>query len=416
MKPSEYNLFDYNENSGSTIYNTITGAVISLNENYTRQYVNKCFSDKDFSENMKRGGFIIPDDVDEKEYILSLSSSLRNENSDDYGFTIAPTMSCNFRCPYCFEEGHKYNTMTQDVINKTIEYINDKTEKAKSIYISWYGGEPLLRPDIIGNITKGINREGKQYQAAIVTNGYFLDKEMAIFLKEHNVTHAQVTVDGPPDIHNRRRCLPDGSDTFFKILKNVLEASGYLRISIRVNIDKTNLTRTDEILDYLDQFGMQRKVSLYLAAVDDINGCCNKECLMEREFSEIEAEFYQKNSERGYTYTRLPFFNPGICGAVNKSVCVIDPLGDLYKCWNEIGIKSKSYGSIFSKKTNDNLDKWENYNPIKSAECDACKFLPICMGGCPYKSLNSPGIGCMTTKYNYRKFIDIIKKEKTRNR
>ena len=118
--------------------------------------------------------------------------------------------------------------MTQDVINKTIEYINDKTEKAKSIYISWYGGEPLLRPDIIGNITKGINREGKQYQAAIVTNGYFLDKEMAIFLKEHNVTHAQVTVDGPPDIHNRRRCLPDGSDTFFKILKNVLEASGYL--------------------------------------------------------------------------------------------------------------------------------------------------------------------------------------------
>lgn len=79
-------------------------------------------------------------------------------------------------------------------------------------------------------------------------------------------------------------------------------------------------------------------------------------------------------------------------------------------------IHSKSYGSIFSKKTNDNLDKWENYNPIKSAECDACKFLPICMGGCPYKSLNSPGIGCMTTKYNYRKFIDIIKKEKTRNR
>ena len=77
MKPSEYNLFDYNENSGSTIYNTITGAVISLNENYTRQYVNKCYSDKDFSENMKRGGFIIPDDVDEKEYILSLSSSLR---------------------------------------------------------------------------------------------------------------------------------------------------------------------------------------------------------------------------------------------------------------------------------------------------------------------------------------------------
>ena len=104
---------------------------------------------------------------------------------------------------------------------------------------------------------------------------------MAIFLKEQNVTHAQVTVDGPPDIHNKRRCLPDGSDTFFKILKNISEASDFIRISIRVNIDKTNLTRADEILEYLDQFGMQRKVSLYLAAVDDINGCCNKECLME---------------------------------------------------------------------------------------------------------------------------------------
>ena len=202
MKPSEYNLFDHNENGGSTIYNTITGAVISLNEKYTRQYMNRCYSDNDFSENMKRGGFIVPDDIDEKEYILSLSNRLRNGNSDDYGFTIAPTISCNFRCPYCFEEGHKYNTMTQDVVIKTIEFINKKTEKAKSIHVSWYGGEPLLRPDIIGSITKEINREGKHYQAAIVTNGYFLDKKMAIFLKEQNVTHAQVTVDGPPDIHN----------------------------------------------------------------------------------------------------------------------------------------------------------------------------------------------------------------------
>ena len=100
MKPSEYNLFDHNENGGSTIYNTITGAVISLNEKYTRQYMNRCYSDNDFSENMKRGGFIVPDDIDEKEYILSLSNRLRNGNSDDYGFTIAPTMSCNFRCPY----------------------------------------------------------------------------------------------------------------------------------------------------------------------------------------------------------------------------------------------------------------------------------------------------------------------------
>jgi uncharacterized protein len=411
MKQSMYNIVE-KVDDGCIIYNTFTGGIIHLNNQYENKFLDTNDSDEHFIENMLRGGFWVADDVEEFSRVAEISRLARNQLNQQ-GFTIAPTMACNFRCPYCFEDGRRYNTMSREIAEKTTTFINNATSSNESLVISWYGGEPLLQPQLIESITKGIDNWSDRLSASIITNGFFLDERMAEFLKSYNVRHAQVTIDGPPDIHNSRRCLPNGNDTFFVILKNIAQSCDYMSISIRINLDKTNLNRADEIFEYLDDFDLCGKVSLYLATVDDINDSIPSSiCLASHEFSDFEADFYSRNLRKGYTYIHLPSFNPSICGAVSKSMCVIDPSGNLYKCWNEVNDVTKSYGSVLYPETNNNLSLWQEYDFLQYDECNECKFLPICMGGCPYHAIVSNKKNCVTAKYNYKQMLCLMKRIK----
>lgn len=323
MKHSCFNVCTYNHD-GMVIYNTMTGAVIALNQYYSRMYQDIYLADSDFATNMQKGGFFVDDQKDEVAELLQISTYAR-ENLTSRSYTIAPTLSCNFRCPYCFEDGHRYNTMTDAVIDKTIAFINNDVQEAEAVSIAWYGGEPLLCPEIIQRITENIHVKDGGFTASVITNGYFLDRKMAEFLQRQKVGYAQVTVDGPPDIHNARRRLPNGQDTFHRILSNVAEANDYLKINLRVNVDASNRDRIDEIFDFLDNYGLRGKVQLYLAAVENIHGSCNNgTCLEDHEFSAFEASFYERNVDRGYSFIYLPCFNPTICGAVTKTTMFMD--------------------------------------------------------------------------------------------
>jgi len=89
------------------------------------------------------------------------------------------------------------------------------------------------------------------------------------------------------------------------------------------------------------------------------------------------------------------------------SFCV-DNKGNLYKCWDDIGIKDRSYGNIESWninnpfKTADNLNiltKYLNSPGILNEECYNCVWLPICAGGCSSKKFFQ-NIKCVPYKYD----------------
>lgn len=403
MKESEFNII-HEENDSLYIYNTFSGALIALDRTHAQLFrdPNRWSSDQSFMENMEKGGYLIADDTNERDLIRRISET-RRSSEDRLIYTIAPTLACNFRCPYCYESGHRYNTMTSKCITRTIQYLTNRLceTHSKHLQITWYGGEPLLCIEAIEEITKGVKREGIEYYSDIVTNGYLLTEETAKRLLSLNVKHAQVTIDGPPHIHNVRRCLPSGEDTFFRILENVSVASRYLNITIRINVDRTNVSFIDELIEYFDRYELKGRVTLYLALVGNINGSCSSNsCLSNTEFSEYEIQFLRRHIKSGYTYAHLPRFNPSICGAVSRGSEVIDPLGDLYKCWNEVGRKEQSYGTIFGGTQKGVIDKWRDYDFEISEECHECKYLPVCMGGCPHDNLIEKRKSCKSLKQN----------------
>lgn len=267
MKVSRFNIIEEVED-GILIYNTNSNGILKLNKDYARKYKdlikNKGEIDKGFEEALLYGKMIIRDqDGDELDKIF-IENKLRRFGGNQIDLTIAPTTACNFRCPYCYEKGKEYTSMNEDTVQKVKEYIEKLKENYKYIGITWYGGEPLLALSTIKELMESVydNFDKNHVYSNIVSNGYLLTEDTANELKKYNISDIQITIDGPPEIHNKRRILPSKEDTFFTIFDNMKSALNIypdLHISIRVNIDKTNINGVDEIISYLKQYDLFKK-------------------------------------------------------------------------------------------------------------------------------------------------------------
>ena len=257
MKLSIYNIESKIE-EGLLIFNSKTSGILFLNDEYAIEYdklknvCNDC-KKEDLIKEMKRCGMLVPDSTLEAEKVIVENNV--NKYAHNIDFTIATTMNCNFACPYCYEDGVRYNTMNKETADKTIEFILNQVDKNTPLSIFWYGGEPLLDLKHIRYITEKLKEHSDKYEsysASIVTNGYLLTKDVAYQLKKLDIDNVQITLDGPAKIHNERRYLKAGKKpTFETILKNVKDCCEILNINIRANVDKTNMSCVDELFEEL---------------------------------------------------------------------------------------------------------------------------------------------------------------------
>lgn len=401
-------------NDKTIIFNTLHQGVLELDEIYSnefKKYIETNICKDDLYNALKEGNFIVDDSVDEiKSY--KLDTTLGRFDSSVLSLTIAPTLECNFACTYCFEKGKRYNTMNTETISELVNFVEKQMDRFSGLAVTWYGGEPLMCIDIIDELTnkfKKICGDTKFYEASIVTNGYNLNNEVSRKLKDLSIEWAQVTLDGIKDIHDKRRFTIDKKGTFDKIVENLKESCENIPIAIRINIDKENMNQSEKILDIIELNGLKNKVNFYVAAVDDINeSCTNTLCLNNIEFSEFEIDFYTKAMARGMYNASLPTPISGICGAVSLNSYVIDPLGDLYKCWNTIGYKDEIIGTVSTGITNKHLfTKWMAYEQIED-ECETCSVAPLCSGGCPYHFVVSNKHKCRSCRNNLDELIDLF--------
>lgn len=365
---------------------------------------------------LKKGKFIIDDDIDEIE-LIKLRSNLKIFNNNELVITIAPTLKCNFSCIYCYEAGidkNNYIKNKREYINGIKKLIEQQEKKFNitSISICWYGGELLLEYDFIVQCCKELNefikQKNKNVIYSMISNGYMLDLDKAIELKELGFKNVQITVDGTEDFHNKRRVLTGGQKTFNKILENIHQINGYLMVSLRVNIDKSNVGNMDEFLDYLDNSGLKNKVNISFAPTRD-NGICHSiMCIRDREFAEIIVNLYTMAFKKGFYVDCYPKSTDIYCRAVTQNSFVIEPDGTIQKCWNVIGKKECSIGNIYNLEelTNStNYAKWLNWTSsiYKHNECAKCNILPLCVGGCAYEGIvNNNTPKCILEKYNIK--------------
>jgi len=239
----------------------------------------------------------------------------------------------------------------------------------------------------------------------------------------YTVSDTQITLDGPRDIHDKRGPLKSGQGTFVKILNNIAEVIDIIpNLYLRINVDKDNINRVEEILDELDRKGLKNKVYVYLGYVEPTNDCYLLEnCLLVSEYSKISFYFDNILKNKGFENDLLrkyPETKNNFCGADRLSSLAIDPEGYIYKCWSDIGREEYKIGNILDNLFK-NIDKYLTYilyDPTLDPLCKDCKLLPICMGGCPRRRIDKRVDRCVPYKYVLEEYIqnvaeDIIKRK-----
>lgn len=374
----------------------------------------------DLVKEMKRAGFLVDDFIDELQQ-LEMNYNLSKYQRAGLGLVIAPTMACNFACPYCYEGAQK-GVMTEELQDKIIALVSDFSKNCQYVSITWFGGEPLLAKKTICSMSEQLieicQREKVDYEAGMVTNGYLLDEETILKLKKYQVTLIQITLDGLPETHNQKRKLRNnsGEPTFDRIVDNILLAKKHgIRTSIRINVDKETQGELEELLEMMIEKGLGE--DLYLGHVEgntDSSKDFAENCLSAEEFARVYADFENLLFSRSLN-TDYPMPTRMNCGADYLYSYVIDADGEMYKCLNDIGIKEKSIGNIGAledisqlvQNPNQNYSKYLTWSPFDFEKCKRCKILPICLGGCQYNGRDAGEPICENWKYELEEYIKL---------
>lgn len=403
----------------TVMYNTRTGSIALIVADKYRQYCDFAengtpVSDEELLSDLKLGGYVVDADYDELRAIKYRLLSSRY-NTTSLGLTIAPTSNCNFRCIYCYEKDSiKPVTMSEQTQEELIEFVKQYVSVIKSLSISWYGGEPLLAIDIIeklSNVFMKLCEENKiEYSASMVTNGYLLTPENVKKLHKLKVSSIQVTLDGAAEDHDKRRFLKGGHPTFDRIIENLSASKDNLpgHVAIRINADRHNIDRVDNVVKILREKGLEDKVHPYLAMVENSNDAYNdNSCLHTNEFSQCEFDFITRNGLD--IVGRTPQQIGNYCGADTCGSYVINADGRIYRCWDDIGMEERSVGTLKEgPKDCPVMYEFMMYDPTEDPECRDCKFLPVCMGGCPHQRMQNPKIRCTAMKYGLDSFMGVI--------
>jgi uncharacterized protein len=272
-----------------------------------------------------------------------------------------------------------------------LKLLDDRLDRIEQLTVTWFGGEPLVGQKPLFRLSQGFidrcERAHVSYDASIITNGYLLTEETCRRLRDARVSSAQVTIDGPPEIHDRMRPLANGAGTFRRIIDNLHHAIDYLSIRLRINIDSGNRHETE---------GFRGKLSVY---VGHIVGAGEKKsppsasykspCLTNRAFAEAEAEFERMLDEYGFGSPGLPRPTGAPCTAVRKNELVVGSHGELYKCWENVGDPTEVIGHLTDvDDPSTRLNKWLSFDPFANQECASCIALPVCMGGCAHHAMD----------------------------
>jgi uncharacterized protein len=319
---------------------------------------------------------------------LKLLTNLKRYNSTTQNLTIAPTLACNFNCPYCYEVDRPNIYMSKDVEEKVIQFISNY-KSVKELNINWYGGEPLMALDIIERITKKI-KENKslKYNSSIITNGYLLDIPTIKKLKDLSIRRVQITIDGDKETHDKRRILLNGEGTFDTIINNIDNLFKYykeVKVDIRVNVDKSNSEEFANVFKFLKKRYIDNNISIYYAFVED--KACNTVPDCNLDFTDKMNFISDMFEKHGVDVGLFPENKLSECMARYINSYLIDPKGNLYKCLYDIGNEKMSVGNITTDKIITNNDLLSMYmvgaDPFEDDKCKSCIHLMSCKGGCP---------------------------------
>ncbi|MCK4732445.1 MAG: SPASM domain-containing protein [Methanophagales archaeon] len=239
------------------------------------------------------------------------------------------------------------------------------------------------------------NKTYVDFSFSIITNGTLLKRKSVRELCSLGLRGIQITLDGPSEIHDKRRPKNNGEGSFYDVFRNLKQVVDLVKlVSIRINLDFQNSETIPRFLHELTSQGMHRQnVQIQIARTYNIDLASEIAQRRQKEYKNITVkrmiELYSLAKQLGFQIAidkDSAFMPYEICMFVSPNSFVIDPEGWIYKCIGFVSNPEFRIGHVSKENFTDTLAEHIILGTKITQDpfCNKCAFRPVCNGGCRY--------------------------------
>jgi uncharacterized protein len=315
---------------------------------------------------------------------------------------------CNLDCQYCYYTskpaelypGVDRFMMTDEVLESyTRQYLQAMPQRCE---FGWQGGEPLLAGKEFFqkavDLQASLAAEGQTVSNALQTNGTLLDEQWCAFFAEHNFLIG-ISLDGPPEWHDRFRRDHAGGKTFHKAWAGLemLKRHG-AEFNVLVTLNSANAPHAGDIYRYFTNRGIHYVQFIPILERTPDGRPTDFSCTAEQ-FGQFMMEVFDLWARRDVgqiserlidsVLHQLIFGQPAACCYAERcaNAHVLEFNGDLYACDHFVYPQWK-IGNILERPLSELVrdERLEEFACLKTdlpRVCRECEFVAFCRGGCP---------------------------------
>ena len=326
---------------------------------------------------------------------------------------LALSETCNLACTYCYcstcRDMPNQGMMSETVARQAITWLFAASGRSKNVSITFFGGEPLLNKTVLRFAIEYSQKlailHGKKVFYSMTTNGTLLDDEVIGFIKRYNFG-LMVSLDGPPEIHNRQCPTREGQGSFDAAAAGIKKLMARRRsVTVRCTMIHP-APRMLDLIRFFEDFGFTRIVlGRTVNPVNPSSVDCTAEDFagIDRQEREEVIPWILEKLAKGETPKYFPYatdlntepkVSPFKCGAC-RGTTTVGADGNLYPCHRFVGMRAWQIGNISNGPDYERCKKfWRDYRLAVAQDCESCWMWAQCKGPCPWEIAQADGSFC----------------------
>jgi uncharacterized protein len=322
------------------------------------------------------------------------------------------TNQCNLSCQYCYEFGDdkvatpegKPKFMDYETAQASVDFLLEQSAGRRTVHITFFGGETLMNFPLLKRVVTYAHEraaaQGRSIDFSLTTNATLLTPAIIEFLSENRIG-VTVSMDGPPELHDKLRVFANGRGSYDIIAPRVralIENHRTRPITARVTLTK-GVTDVVKIFRHLkNDLGFHEVGFAPVTTSPDRLYAIN-----ERGMDDVLSQFhlladeYLEYALRGemHGFSNVSDTLSELCQGVNKShpcgaalgLVGVGPSGDIAPCHRFVDSDTHALGHISTGIDREKQKDFLQRGHINSKyDCHTCWARPLCAGGCHHEA------------------------------